>query len=126
MFTEQKYAINSLAVTVQNFVKKNGDSVIVINRIVGHTHCYFTIVSTGLSLDFRSLSNVDYEQRKVAHGLLKSITGGKVSFMDLRRFHYNMLCRSGLRESGAEVFDGRAKYISAKHYLLQKLCTNAL
>jgi hypothetical protein len=82
MFTEQKYAINSLAVTVQNFVKNNGDSVIVINRIVGHTHCYFTIVSTGLSLGFRLLSNVDYEQRKVGHGLLKSITGGKVSFMD--------------------------------------------
>jgi hypothetical protein len=70
MFTEQKYAINSLALTVQNFVKKNGYSVIVINRIVGHTHCYFTIVPKELSLYFRSLSNVDYEQRKAAHGLL--------------------------------------------------------
>ena len=58
----------------------------------------------GSSLDLRSLSNVDYEQqRKVAHGLLKSITGGKVSCMDLRKFHYNMLCRPGLREYGAEV-----------------------
>src|SRR5919108_5516469 len=59
--------------------KKNGYSVIVINRIVGQKHCYFTIVSTRLWLDFRALLNVDYEQRKVAHGLLKSMADGKVS-----------------------------------------------
>jgi hypothetical protein len=41
--------------------KKNGYSVIVINRIVGQKHCYFTIVSTKLWSDFKALSNVDYE-----------------------------------------------------------------
>ena len=71
-------------------VEKNSYSVIVINRIVGQKHCYFTIVSTKLWLDFRALPNVDYEQRKVAHGLLKSISNGQVSFMDLRKFHYNI------------------------------------
>jgi intergrase/recombinase len=94
--------------------------VIVINRIVGQKHCYFTIVSTELWLDFRALPNVDYEQRKVAHRLLKSMTDGKVSFMDLRKFHYNVLCRSELKESGAEVLEGRAKSVSAKHYLLHE------
>jgi intergrase/recombinase len=101
--------------------KNSGYSVIVINRIVGQKHCYFTIVSTKLWLDFRALPNVDYEQRKVAHGLLKSMTDGKVSFMDLRKFHYNVLCRSDLRESGAEVLEGRAKSVSAKHYLLHEM-----
>jgi intergrase/recombinase len=67
------------------------------------------------------LPNVDYEQRKVAHGLLKNMTDGKVSFMDLRKFHYNVLCRSDLRESGAEVLEGRAKSVSAKHYLLHEI-----
>jgi intergrase/recombinase len=67
------------------------------------------------------LPNVDYEQRKVAHGLLKSMADGKVSFMDLRKFHYNVLCRSDLRESGAEVLEGRAKSVSAKHYLLNEI-----
>jgi intergrase/recombinase len=67
------------------------------------------------------LPNVDYEQRKVAHGLLKSMTDGKVSFMDLRKFHYNVLCRSELKESGAEVLEGRAKSVSAKHYLLHEI-----
>jgi hypothetical protein len=74
--------------------KNNGYSAIVINRIVGQKHCYFTIVFTKLWLDFRALPNAEYEQRKVAHGLLRSITDGRVSFMDLRKFHYNVLCRS--------------------------------
>jgi intergrase/recombinase len=101
--------------------KKKAYSVIVINRIVGQKHCYFTIVCTKLWFDFRALSNVEYEQRKVAHGLLRSATDGKVSFMDLRKFHYNVLCRSDLKESGAEVLEGRAKSVSAKHYLLHEI-----
>jgi intergrase/recombinase len=102
--------------------KKNGGYfIIVINRIVGQKHCYFTIVPTKLWLDFKALPNVDYEQRKVSHGLLKSMTDGKVSFMDLRKFHYNVLCRSDLKESGAEVLEGRAKSVSAKHYLLHEV-----
>ena len=120
MFTEQKYAINSLALTVQNFVKKNAYSVIHKQDCWTYAR-YFTFVPTRLSLDFRSLSNVDYEQRKVAHRLLKSMTDGKVSFMDLRKFHYNVLCRSELKESGAEVLEGRTKSVSAKHYLLHEI-----
>ena len=41
--------------------------------------------------------------------------------MDLRKFHYNVLCRSELKESGAEVLEGRAKSVSAKHYLLHEI-----
>lgn len=29
-------------------------------------------------------------------------TDGQVAFKDLRKFHYNILCRSELKESGAE------------------------
>jgi hypothetical protein len=57
--------------------KKNGCSVIIINRTVGQKHCYFTIVPTKLWLDFRGLPKVEYEQRKVAHTLLKSYTDGQ-------------------------------------------------
>jgi intergrase/recombinase len=59
--------------------------------------------------------------QKVAHGLLKSHTNGKVAFMDLRKSHYNVLCRSEMKESGAEVLAGRAKSISAKHYLINEI-----
>jgi len=67
------------------------------------------------------LPKVEHEQRKVAHELLKSHTNGKVAFMDLRKFHYNVLCRSEMKESGAEILAGRAKSISAKHYLINEI-----
>jgi hypothetical protein len=64
---------------------------------------------------------VNYAQRQTAHLLLKNYTDNKVSFMDLRKFHYNILCRSELREQGTEVLAGRAKSVSAKHYLIYEL-----
>jgi intergrase/recombinase len=101
--------------------KRSGLSVVVMNRIVGQKHSYFTIIPTRLWKDFRSLPKVEYEQRKVAHAILKSHTDGQVAFKDLRKFHYNILCRSELKESGAEVLAGRAKSVSAKHYLLNEI-----
>ena len=67
------------------------------------------------------MPKVEYEQRKVEHGLLKSHTNGKVAFMNLRKFHYNVLCRSEMQESGAEVLAERAKSISAKHYPINEI-----
>ena len=96
-------------------------AIVVINRVVGQKHSYFTIVPTKLWKDFRSLQKVNYEQRKVAHALLKSRTDGKVAFKDLQKFHYNILCSSETKESGAEVLAGRAKSVSAKHYLLNEI-----
>ncbi len=101
--------------------KRNGHSVIVLNRIVGQKHSYFSIVPTNCWRDFRGLGHADYEQRKIAHSIIKTHTDSKVSFMDLRKFHYNMLCRSGLKEQGAEVLAGRAKTISAKHYMTYEI-----
>jgi hypothetical protein len=67
-----------------HLIDKNGYSIIVLNRVVGQKHSYFTITPTKVWESFRSLPKVEYEQRKVAHGLLKSHTNGKVAFMDLR------------------------------------------
>jgi intergrase/recombinase len=36
---------------------------------------------------------------------------GQVAFKDLRKFHYNILCRSEMKESGAEILSGRAKSV---------------
>jgi intergrase/recombinase len=101
--------------------KKNGYSVVIVNRTVGRKHCYFTIAPTKLWLQFRATSAAEYEHRKVAHMILKGHTDGQVSLMDLRKFHYNVLCRSEMKESGAEVLEGRAKSISAKHYLINEI-----
>lgn len=101
--------------------KYNGLSVVVINRVVGQKHCYFTICPTELWQKFRSLSKVDYEFRKVAHLQIKQATNGEVVFIDLRKFNYNINARSEMRELGAEVLAGRAKTVSARHYLINEL-----
>jgi intergrase/recombinase len=101
--------------------KENSVSIVVLNRIVGQKHSYFTLVPTRLWNEFRSLTKVTKEERKIAHIIIKNQTEGKVTLMDLRKFHYNILCRSDMGEVGAEVLAGRAKSISAKHYLIHEL-----
>ena len=70
---------------------------------------------------FRGLSRVTKGERNIAHMLIKNHTAGKATLMDLRKFHYNILCRSEMGEVGAEVLAGRAKSVSAKHYLIYEL-----
>lgn len=101
--------------------KQDGYSIVLINRVMGQKHSYFTIVPTKFWESFRSLPKVEYEQRKVAHALIKNHTNGAVAFKDLRKFHYNILCRSEMNEYGAEVLAGRARSVSAKHYLINEL-----
>ena len=47
--------------------KNNGFSIIVLNRIVGQKHSYFTIVPTKIWDEFKGLGKADYAQRKTAH-----------------------------------------------------------
>ena len=101
--------------------KENEVSIVVLNRIVGQKHSYFTIVPTFLWNIFRSLDKVTKEERNIAHMMIKNHTTGKATLMDLRKFHYNILCRSEMGEIGAEVLTGRAKSVSAKHYLIYEL-----
>lgn len=100
--------------------KNNGVSIIVLNRIVGQKHSYFTIVPTSLWNEFKTLK-VTKEERNIVHMMIKNQTEGKATLLDLRKFHYNILCRSEMGEVGAEVLAGRAKSISAKHYLIHEL-----
>jgi hypothetical protein len=101
--------------------KNNGYSLIIINRSMGQKHCYFSIVPTHIWEDFRKIAKVSYEMRKITHDYIKNYTEGKTSFMDLRKFHYNILCRSEMKERGAEILAGRTKSVSAKHYLTYEI-----
>jgi hypothetical protein len=51
----------------------------------------------------------------------KEVTNGETAFMDPRKFNYNINVRSEMKELGAEVLAGRAKTVSARHYLLNEL-----
>ena len=101
--------------------KNYGYSIVVLNISVGQKHSYFTIVPLNVWNDFRRFEKVNYIQRQMANLLLKNYTNDKVIFINIRKFHYNILCRSGLREQGAEVLAGRAKTVSAKHYFIYEL-----
>jgi intergrase/recombinase len=100
---------------------KKSVSIIILNRIVGQKHSYFTFVPTTLWNIFRSIGKVTKEERNIAHRMIKSHTESKATLMYLRKFHYNILCRSEMGAIGAEVLPGRAKSISAKHYLIHEL-----
>ncbi|MDF0682254.1 MAG: integrase [Candidatus Nitrosocosmicus sp.] len=100
-------------------VTKGKFVIIVLNRIMGQKRSYFTIVPLSIWSQFRKLDKVSAMERKAVHTLLMSQCG--VMLMQLRKFHYNVLCRSEMREHGVEVFQGRAKSISAKHYLIHEL-----
>ena len=100
-------------------VKKGQFVVIVLNRIMGQKRSYFTIVPLSIWSQFRKLDKVSAMERKAVHTLLMSQSG--IMLMQLRKFHYNVLCRSEMREQGGEVLQGRAKSISAKHYLIHEL-----
>lgn len=101
--------------------KSNGLSVILINRVVGNKHSYFSILPTHLWSKFRDMSRVEHQERKALHCYLMSVSKGQISLMSLRKYHYNVLARSELKEIGADVLAGRAKSISAKHYLINEL-----
>ena len=101
--------------------KKNGFSVIVVNRRFGQKYCYFTIVPTRVWEQFRELKTVDYDRRKACHTLLAALTDKQVAFMDLRKYHYNVNYRSPMKEQGAEILAGRARSTSARHYLLNMI-----
>jgi len=44
-----------------------------------------------------------------------------MTLMDLCKFNYNINVRSEMKEMGAEVLAGRAKTVSARHYVLNEL-----
>jgi hypothetical protein len=116
-----KNLINCVCTNLHVKDKKNGFSVIVVNRRFGQKYCYFTIVPTRVWEQFRELKTVDYDRRKACHTLLAALTDKQVAFMDLRKYHYNVNYRSPLKEQGAEILSGRARSTSARHYLLNMI-----
>ena len=103
--------------------KDNGLSIIHINRDFGNKHCWFTIVPTKLWERFRILPKemTDYSTRKILHQSFMNLTNNQVSFMTLRKYHYNVNRQSEMREPGAEVLAGRANSTSAIHYSMHMI-----
>jgi intergrase/recombinase len=97
--------------------KSNGLTVVLINWVRGHKKCYFTILPTMLWQQFRNLKSFTDADIDIAHKMTKKFG---IKFMDLRKIHYNVMCRA-MQENEADILVGRAKTVSARHYVLYEL-----
>ena len=67
-----------------HIVEKGGDYIVVVlNRIMGQKHSYFTIVPLSIWSQFRKLEKVTSVERNAVHMLIKSHTDDAVMLMHL-------------------------------------------
>ena len=99
-----------------------GVSIVLIQWHRGHKKCYFTIVPTQSLKEFKSLIKFEYRPHiTTAHQYMKVKTNDdKITFMWLRKAHYNVLCRV-MKPFEANILAGRAKSVDAKHYAMYEL-----
>jgi intergrase/recombinase len=102
--------------------KSNGVSVVLIQWHRGHKKCYFTLVPTKVLKAFKSMDEFEYRPHiRSAHEYMKVKTkDDKITFMWLRKAHYNVMCRV-MKPFEANVLAGRAKSVDAKHYAMYEL-----
>ena len=68
----------------------------------------------GSSSGILGLNDADID---IAHKMTKKFG---IKFMDLRKIHYNVMCRV-MQENGADILVGRAKSVAARHYVMYEL-----
>lgn len=102
--------------------KPNGVSVVLIQWHRGHKKCYFTLVPTNVLKAFKSMDEFEYRPHiRSTHEYMKVKTKDeKITFMWLRKAHYNVMCRV-MKPFEANVLAGRAKSVDAKHYAMYEL-----
>ncbi len=102
--------------------KPNGVSVVLIQWHRGHKKCYFTLVPTYILKEFKAMDAFEYRPHiRSAHEYMKVKTkDDKITFMWLRKAHYNVMCRI-MKPFEANVLAGRAKSVDAKHYAMYEL-----
>jgi len=98
--------------------KQNGLSIVLINWFRAHKKCYFTILPTQIWSRFRDLPTFDMGNIEIAHSMTKKVAA--VKFMDLRKIHYNVMCRV-MEMNEADILVGRAKSVAAQHYAMYEL-----
>ena len=96
---------------------KNGLSVIAINWTRGNKKALATIIPTSYWEKLRNMTNFDEYDIQAAHKILKREAG--IAYVVLRKIHYNVMRFNNIFElDEAEVFAGRFKSVSARHYVL--------
>jgi hypothetical protein len=100
------------------FSKPNGLTIVVVNWFRSHKKCYFTILPTRVWNSFRAVPGFSSADIQIAHKVTKKTAD--VKYIELRKIHYNVMRRT-MDMNEADVLAGRAKSVSAKHYVLYQL-----
>lgn len=103
-------------IEVDNF----GITIIGINWIRGNKKVFVTILPTNMWQQFRKLSKFDRHDIVAAHSITKR--DADILYMGLRKIHYNVMrFRDTMTSDEADALAGRAKTVSAQHYVLHDL-----
>ena len=100
-------------------IEKGSLAVIVINRYQATKKCYLTILPMDVWRKFKSLPMFSYYvDIHSAHKVTQQVAN--VPFKYLRKLHYNVIIKT-MSEAESDVMQGRAKTVSAEHYMLYGL-----
>jgi intergrase/recombinase len=98
----------------------NGMTIIGINWIRGNKKAFVTILPTKMWEQFRMIIKFDRSDIVAAHNITKR--DAEILYMGLRKIHYNVMrFNDGMNADEADALAGRAKTVSAQHYILHDL-----
>lgn len=98
----------------------NGMTIIGINWIRGNKKVYITILPTKMWEQFRRIIKFDRSDIMAAHNMTKR--DAEILYMNLRKIHYNVMrFNDSMNADEADALAGRAKTVSAQHYILHDL-----
>jgi hypothetical protein len=103
-------------IEVDNF----GITIVGINWIRGNKKVFVTILPTKMWEQFRKLAKFDRHDIVAAHSITKR--DADILYMGLRKIHYNIMrFKDTMTSDEADALAGRAKTVSAQHYVLHDL-----
>jgi Archaeal phage integrase len=95
-------------------------TIIGINWIRGNKKAFVTILPTDLWEQFRKLPKFDRHDIVAAHSITKR--DADILYMGIRKVHYNVMrFKDTMTSDEADALAGRAKSVSAQHYVLHDL-----
>jgi hypothetical protein len=98
----------------------NGMTIIGINWIRGNKKAYVTILPTIMWEQFRRIIKFDRSDIMAAHNITKR--DAELLYMNLRKIHYNVMrFNDSMNADEADALAGRARTVSAQHYILHDL-----
>jgi integrase-like protein len=101
-------------------IENSGITIVGINWIRGNKKAFVTILPTKMWEEFRRLAKFDRHDIVAAHSITKR--DADILYMGLRKIHYNVMrFNETMTADGAEALAGRAKTVSAQHYVLHDL-----